>query len=126
MTYEAYLQDKKIEVALGTFFKNKSKEFFGNVILLMKSTMERIDNRNQISALKIFIHHFIDRHQYPIPNDKDNSNLLKNLEVMEKQGLVAARNASNSFQVLLDKAERGMRLDETYAFEISNEVRDLL
>ena len=126
MTYEAYLQDKNIEVALGTFFKNKSKEFFGNVILLMKSTMERIDNRNPISALKIFIHHFIDRHQYPIPNDKDNSNLLKYLELMEKQGFVSARNASNSFQVLLDKVEQGILLDEKYDCEISDEVRDLL
>lgn len=126
MTYEAHLQDKNMEVIFEVLFKEKSKDFFQNVIALMNKTKERIDNRTEISALKIFIHHFVERHQYPIPNDDGNRDLIKYLEMMEKQGFVSSRDAANSFQVLQDKIERGMSLKEKYTFEISDEIKLLL
>ena len=126
MTYDAYLQDKDVETMFYTLFRRKSNDFFEHVIALMRNTNERIDDREERSALKIFIHHFVDKAMYPIPNDKENKDLLKYLEMMEKQGFISARNALNSFQVLEDKVERGMCLEAKYTFEVRNEIKNLL
>lgn len=124
--YDAYIQNKDVTNKFESAFRDKSKEFFRNVIHLMKNTKERIDNREEISALKIFIHHFVDSSQYPIPKDPEKQDLKKYLEMMEKQGFVSFRNPQNSSQILERKAILGMTLDDECHMEVGEDVNALL